>query len=288
MKIQCDVCDREEASVFCSADEAALCDSCDRHVHYANKLASKHHRFSLIHPSLKEAPRCDICQERRAFLFCQEDRAILCRECDEPIHKSNEHTQKHNRFLLTGVKLSASSALYPARSSSNSTTHDGVNVESSNKKKPSSVSSQISPNQSSVSQSQMSSEEGGGVASGPTSSISEYLIETLPGWRVEDFLDSLPSQFGFCKTSDNLSPSVGQDLESNSGCLTSQDLPIRVPQAPSLSTNLPQFLPQKEFSYGLKDSKEVNNKRVLQKSSDDGFTVPQISHPSLKRSRQYW
>ncbi|KAK6916613.1 B-box-type zinc finger [Dillenia turbinata] len=281
MKIRCDGCDREEASVFCSADEAALCDSCDRRVHYANKLANKHHRFSLLHPSLKEAPRCDICQERRAFLFCQEDRAILCRECDVPIHKSNEHTQKHNRFLLTGVKLSASSALYPT-SSSNSKNHDVDNVESSNKKKPTSISSQISLNQSSVSQSEMRSEEGGGSIS----SISEYLIETLPGWRVEDFLDSLPSQFGFCKTHDNLSPFVEQDWESNSGFLTSQDLPIRVPQAPSLSTNLPQFLPQNGFSYGFKDTAEVNNKRALQQSRDDGFTVPQISHPSLKRSRQ--
>lgn len=33
-----------------------------------------------------------------------------------------------------------------------------------------------------------------------SSSISEYLIEMLPGWRVEDFLvDSSPSSFGFCK-----------------------------------------------------------------------------------------
>ncbi|KAL5985807.1 B-box zinc finger protein 20 [Asimina triloba] len=63
MKIQCESCDREEASVFCSADEAALCDGCDRRVHEANKLAGKHHRFSLLRPSSsKDAPRCDICQ----------------------------------------------------------------------------------------------------------------------------------------------------------------------------------------------------------------------------------
>lgn len=32
------------------------------------------------------------------------------------------------------------------------------------------------------------------------SSISEYLMETLPGWHVEDFLDSPScSPYGFCK-----------------------------------------------------------------------------------------
>ncbi|KAL2538278.1 putative salt tolerance-like protein [Forsythia ovata] len=102
MKIQCDVCDKDEAILFCVADEAALCDACDRRVHHANKLAGKHERFSLLQPSPKQALVCDICQERRALLFCQQDRAILCKECDESIHSANEHTSKHNRFLLTG------------------------------------------------------------------------------------------------------------------------------------------------------------------------------------------
>ena len=62
MKIQCDVCEKQEAIVFCAADEAALCEGCDYRVHHANKLASKHLRFSLLHPSFKEAPLCDICQ----------------------------------------------------------------------------------------------------------------------------------------------------------------------------------------------------------------------------------
>ncbi|RZC67573.1 hypothetical protein C5167_011259 [Papaver somniferum] len=96
MKIQCDVCNKYEAVVFCSADEAALCNGCDHRVHHANKLASKHHHFSLLHPSSSssEIPRSDICQERRAFLFFREDGAILCRECDISIHPTNELTIK--------------------------------------------------------------------------------------------------------------------------------------------------------------------------------------------------
>ncbi|KAK1320808.1 putative salt tolerance-like protein [Acorus calamus] len=60
MKIQCDVCGGEEASVFYTADEAALCGVCDRRVHHANKLASKHRRLALLNNS--DAPLCDVCQ----------------------------------------------------------------------------------------------------------------------------------------------------------------------------------------------------------------------------------
>ena len=68
MKVQCDVCAAEAASVFCCADEAALCDACDRRVHRANKLAGKHRRVSLLHPcssssaAAQKPPLCDICQ----------------------------------------------------------------------------------------------------------------------------------------------------------------------------------------------------------------------------------
>lgn len=61
MKVQCDVCDRNKASVMCCADEAALCLDCDSRVHAANKLATKHQRISLISPMV-DCPRCDICQ----------------------------------------------------------------------------------------------------------------------------------------------------------------------------------------------------------------------------------
>lgn len=69
MKIQCDVCNKHEASVFCTADEAALCDGCDHRVHHANKLASKHQRFSLLRPSPKQHPLCDICQVNQSTTF---------------------------------------------------------------------------------------------------------------------------------------------------------------------------------------------------------------------------
>ncbi|XP_010271507.1 PREDICTED: B-box zinc finger protein 21-like isoform X2 [Nelumbo nucifera] len=214
MKIQCDVCDKDEASVFCSADEAALCDGCDRRVHHANKLAGKHLRFSLLHPSFKEAPRCDVCQERRAFLFCQEDRAILCRECDHPIHTANDHTKKHNRFLLTGVKLSSSSSLYSATNSSTNEACDSLNgkvnenkiSKLSKKQKPMPVPFgeivhpkppmvEKPPAAATITTSKADDHPASEGYS--TSSITEYLMETLPGWQVEDFLDSYSAPHGF-------------------------------------------------------------------------------------------
>ncbi|KAF5443879.1 hypothetical protein F2P56_036401 [Juglans regia] len=213
MKIQCDVCNKGEATVFCPADEAALCDGCDGSIHHANKLAGKHTRFSLIHPS-KQAPLCDICQERRAFLFCKEDRAILCRECDLPIHKANEHTQKHDRFLLTGVKLHdySSSSLYPTSSSSNGYESNNIDTDvrssqSSRKRSPNMVCNEVFVSPSSGKSTipplgYRSGTEGNQIGDTDpisTSSISEYLIETLPGWRVEDFLDPAFAANGFFK-----------------------------------------------------------------------------------------
>lgn len=104
MKIQCNVCEVAEANVLCCADEAALCWSCDRKVHAANKLASKHQRV-LLSDSPSSMPKCDICQETVGFFFCLEDRALLCRKCDVAIHTVNAHVSAHQRFLLTGVKV---------------------------------------------------------------------------------------------------------------------------------------------------------------------------------------
>ncbi|AES74240.1 putative transcription factor interactor and regulator Znf-B family [Medicago truncatula] len=194
MKIQCDVCEKAEATMFCPSDEAALCHGCDHTIHRANKLATKHTRFSLVHLNSKDYPLCDICQERRGYLFCQEDRAILCRECDLPIHGANQHTQKHNRFLLSGVKLSSNS-LDPD-SSSTSIVSEARNYSSRSKANiiPTSVSNENASSSCMV-EDNMASDTG----SVSTSSISEYLIETIPGYCFEDLLDASFPPNGFCK-----------------------------------------------------------------------------------------
>ncbi|KAM1387936.1 hypothetical protein ACFX2I_016122 [Malus domestica] len=298
MKIQCDVCNKDDASVFCTADEAALCDACDHRVHHANKLASKHHRFSLVHPSSKEFPVCDICQERRAFLFCQQDRAILCRECDLPIHNANEHTRKHNRYLLTGIKLSATSALYKsspprptvATASSETASTDLKKHQPSTKKSVSAASPAISnPNPPPISVKNSTStaaiDKGGGNSVGATSTISEYLIETLPGWHVEDFLDFSNAPFGFSKVDNDMMLSFSETYpESNPNSFSSENMGMWVPQASQAHPY--QYSQMGGGFVGFEETKEGTNMKASNRMwMDDGFTVPQISPPSVGSKR---
>ncbi|KAJ4978198.1 hypothetical protein NE237_008978 [Protea cynaroides] len=123
MKIQCDLCEKTEASVVCTADEAALCSVCDEKVHLANKLAGKHQRVPLLNPSddhQPPLPTCDICQEKVGYFFCLEDRKLVCGECDVSIHTANPYLSSHQRFLVTGVKVGLH--LQPKSSTINITT----------------------------------------------------------------------------------------------------------------------------------------------------------------------
>jgi hypothetical protein len=104
MKIQCDSCGVAAATVVCCADEAALCARCDVEVHAANRLAGKHQRLPLDALGAK-LPRCDVCQEKAAFIFCVEDRALFCRDCDEPIHVPGTLSGNHQRYLATGIRV---------------------------------------------------------------------------------------------------------------------------------------------------------------------------------------
>ncbi|KAK4437711.1 B-box zinc finger protein 19 [Sesamum alatum] len=96
MRTLCDVCESAAAIIFCAADEAALCRSCDDKVHMCNKLASRHVRVGLAEPS--EVPRCDICENAPAFFYCEIDGSSLCLQCDMIVHVGGKRT--HGRYLL--------------------------------------------------------------------------------------------------------------------------------------------------------------------------------------------
>ncbi|XP_047074406.1 B-box zinc finger protein 20-like [Lolium rigidum] len=178
MRVQCDVCGVEPAAVLCCADEAALCSPCNRRVHRANKLAGKHRRITLLQPSSDKddaGPLCDVCKERRGVVFCVEDRAILCADCDEPIHSANELTAKHSRFLLVGTKLSAEPV------DQEIPCPDGSADEHDD-------SSAAEVDTSAVLEVEASHGKGGAEVGHDSSSISDYLTNICPGWRVEDIL----------------------------------------------------------------------------------------------------
>ncbi|MBA0733326.1 hypothetical protein Gogos_017356 [Gossypium gossypioides] len=96
MRTLCDVCESAAAIIFCAADEAALCRSCDEKVHMCNKLASRHVRVGLADPS--DVPRCDICENAPAFFYCEVDGSSLCLQCDMIVHVGGKRT--HGRYLL--------------------------------------------------------------------------------------------------------------------------------------------------------------------------------------------
>ncbi|GMI89767.1 B BOX 21, B-box domain protein 21, long hypocotyl under shade, salt tolerance homolog2 [Hibiscus trionum] len=277
MKIQCGVCNKEPASVFCTADEATLCDACDHRVHHANKLASKHQRFPLLHPSSPDqVPPCDICQEKRAFLLCVQDRAILCEDCDAPIHSANEHTQKHDRFLLTGVKveLSAASALNNS-SSIVPLSKDGDFVPELSVDDPFSAAKS-----SSVTATEKNSgDHYNYLLASSMSSISEYLVEMLPGWHVEDFLDS-----GFSESVDGMLPFFDADLESNTSPFSPGSLEIWVPQQSPSSLYTPQNSSPMGGQIEFKERKEIIGMKA-ERWTDDAFTVPEIIPPSIGSKR---
>ena len=75
MRIHCDSCEKNLATVMCCADEAALCTDCDALIHAANKLSNKHVRVSLL--AAPEPAKCDICQVRSHLL-------LLCHSCFAP------------------------------------------------------------------------------------------------------------------------------------------------------------------------------------------------------------
>ncbi|KAK9066644.1 hypothetical protein SSX86_013967 [Deinandra increscens subsp. villosa] len=235
MKINCDVCNKDQASVFCPADDAALCSACDHRVHRANNLAEKHPRFSLLPPSPKDSPLCDICQEGKALLFCQQDRAILCKDCDVAIHKVNEHTMNHCRFLITGVKLSPVAVIPVAGNG----VVAGGKAKSGDKevvsvKKPvaAAVWVPVVNRTEKMTTFEVPKSNGSGRGCDEGSSISEYLIETLPGWHVEDFLDSPPT---YLKVDSDESAMFWDDevlKRDMNDCFSPETMGIWVPQAP--------------------------------------------------------
>lgn len=72
--------------MFCRADNAKLCLSCDRSVHDANALSLRHERTLL----------CDACGNAPASFRCSEENLSLCLECDSSSHAAAPASQ-HKR-----------------------------------------------------------------------------------------------------------------------------------------------------------------------------------------------
>lgn len=87
----CDYCGDSMALLYCRADSAKLCFSCDREVHSANQLFTKHTRSQL----------CDACDEAPASIFCSTESSVLCQNCDWERHNLSS-SSVHDRRPLEG------------------------------------------------------------------------------------------------------------------------------------------------------------------------------------------
>ncbi|KAI8522749.1 hypothetical protein RHMOL_Rhmol13G0021200 [Rhododendron molle] len=89
----CDFCGEATALLYCRADSAKLCLSCDKQVHSTNQLFTKHLRTLL----------CDACDSSPASIFCSTESSVLCQNCDWETHNHNTTLSSlHERRPLEG------------------------------------------------------------------------------------------------------------------------------------------------------------------------------------------
>ena len=98
----CDTCRAAACTVYCRADSAYLCTTCDARVHAANRVASRHERVWV----------CEACERAPAAFLCKADAASLCTACDADIHSANPLARRHHRVPI--LPISGSSHVPPA------------------------------------------------------------------------------------------------------------------------------------------------------------------------------
>ncbi|KAL6896558.1 hypothetical protein ACP4OV_007130 [Aristida adscensionis] len=86
----CDFCAGLPAVVYCRADAARLCLPCDRHVHGANTVSSRHAR----------APLCAAC--RAAAAAFRRGGGFLCGNCDFDRRRRGGEPLQHDRGAVEG------------------------------------------------------------------------------------------------------------------------------------------------------------------------------------------
>ncbi|KAL3723448.1 hypothetical protein ACJRO7_035607 [Eucalyptus globulus] len=89
----CDTCRSAACTVYCRADLAYLCSSCDARIHAANRVASRHERVWV----------CEACERAPAAFLCKADAASLCTACDADIHSANPLARRHHRVPILPI-----------------------------------------------------------------------------------------------------------------------------------------------------------------------------------------
>lgn len=91
MEKVCEFCTALRPLVYCNADAAYLCLSCDAKVHLANALSGRHLR-TLV---------CNSCGYRLAHVQCLDHKMLICRDCDQKLHDiSSPHRKRAIRTFM--------------------------------------------------------------------------------------------------------------------------------------------------------------------------------------------
>ncbi|XP_010525138.1 PREDICTED: zinc finger protein CONSTANS-LIKE 2-like [Tarenaya hassleriana] len=115
----CDTCRSAACTVYCRADSAYLCTSCDARVHAANHVASRHERVWV----------CESCERAPAAFLCKADAASLCAACDAEIHSANPLARRHHRVPILPISGSMSGPManhHPSETAMTDTENDMV------------------------------------------------------------------------------------------------------------------------------------------------------------------
>ncbi|KAL1211382.1 Zinc finger protein CONSTANS-LIKE 2 [Cardamine amara subsp. amara] len=100
----CDTCRSAACTVYCEADSAYLCTTCDARVHAANRLASRHQRVRV----------CQSCEAAPAAFLCKADAASLCTACDAEIHSANPLARRHQRVPILPLSSNSCTSMTPS------------------------------------------------------------------------------------------------------------------------------------------------------------------------------
>ena len=114
-KIQiCEMCEEKQAVLYCSADDAKLCESCDTEMHSANKVVARHKRVPLK-DFKKKKRRLSIMQRRmgdtlqifnsKCPLHPHVDVEFYCQACEIPVCVHCKMVGSHSSGEMGSHKL---------------------------------------------------------------------------------------------------------------------------------------------------------------------------------------
>nr|XP_027097784.1 putative zinc finger protein At1g68190 isoform X1 [Coffea arabica]XP_027097785.1 putative zinc finger protein At1g68190 isoform X1 [Coffea arabica] len=92
MEKTCEFCLILRPIVYCKADAAHLCLSCDAKVHSANALSNRHTRAIV----------CESCRYRPSYVQCSDHQMFMCRPCDRNQHDLSSQHQRKVMSCYTG------------------------------------------------------------------------------------------------------------------------------------------------------------------------------------------